>query len=207
MAEIASIGTMLRKADHARGLAGETRLFSTAGRPSYAVDLRVIDDDGHDVERGEVIFGTPYTMLGYYRDPERTAEALIDGWMHSGDIGQWDDEGYLSIVDRKKDLIIRGGFNVVPTEIENVLYRHPAILEAAVLGIPDEEWGEAVVAAVALRPGTQVEIDELGAWCRQDGLPSIKVPEQVMVLDALPKNAVGKIAKRELRDRFTRAAG
>jgi len=206
MAEIASIGTMLRKDDHARALAGEPAIFGSCGRPSYAVDVRVIDDDGRDCDRGEVIFGTPYTMLGYYRDPERTREALIDGWMYSGDIGQWDEHGYLSIVDRKKDLIIRGGFNVVPTEIENVLYRHPAVLEAAILGVPDDEWGEKVVAAVALRRGAELRDDELAAWCRDNGLPTIKVPERILVLDELPKNAVGKVAKRELRDRFTAEA-
>ena len=112
------------------------------------MDVRVVDDAGRDVavgERGEVVFGSPHTMLEYFRDPERTGDALIDGWMHSGDIGHVDDDGYIYIVDRKKDLIIRGGFNIVPSEIENVLYQHPAVLEAAVVGIPDQEWGEAVI--------------------------------------------------------------
>ena len=204
MAEIASIGTMLRKEDHARALAGEERLLSSCGSPSYTIDVRVVDDAGRDVgpgERGEIVFGSPYTMLGYHRDPERTAEALVDGWMHSGDIGEWDDEGFLFIVDRKKDLIIRGGFNIVPTEVENVLYRHPAVIEAAVFGVPDPEWGEAVMAVVALRDGHEAEVQELIAWCKDDGLPSIKVPERLEIVDVLPKNAVGKIAKKELRDR------
>jgi acyl-CoA synthetase (AMP-forming)/AMP-acid ligase II len=204
MAEIASIGTMLRKADHARALNGEERLLSSCGTPSYAIDVRVVDDEGQDLgpgDRGEVIFASPYTMLGYNDDPERTAEALVDGWMHSGDIGEWDEHGFLYIVDRKKDLIIRGGFNIVPTEVENVLYRHPAVMEASVFGVPDTEWGEAVMACVALRDGASVEPESLIAWCREDGLPTIKVPERVEILDALPKSAVGKILKKELRDR------
>ncbi len=204
MAEVASIGTMLRKSDHAEALRGRERLLASCGRPSHAMDVRIVDDAGHDVargERGEVIFGSPHTMKGYFRDPERTAEALVDGWMHSGDIAHWDDDGYLYIVDRKKDLIIRGGFNVVPSEIENVLYGHPAVLEAAVVGVPDAEWGEAVLAVVALKAGGSVEANELADWCRDAGLPTIKVPERVEVMDALPKNSVGKIAKRELRER------
>jgi acyl-CoA synthetase (AMP-forming)/AMP-acid ligase II len=204
MAEIASIGTMLRKDDHRRGLEGRTELFASCGRPSYEVDVRVVDPDGRDVatgERGEIIFGGPYTMKGYYRDEERTAEALIDGWMHSGDVGERDEEGYIFIVDRIKDLIIRGGFNIAPSEVENALYGHPAVLEAAVFGTPDAEWGEAVTAVVALKRGQAADAEALTAWCREAGLPSVKVPERIEFMDSLPKNAVGKIAKRELRDR------
>jgi acyl-CoA synthetase (AMP-forming)/AMP-acid ligase II len=201
MAEVCSIGTMLRKEDHSRAVAGEPRILASCGRASYAMDVRVVDDAGRDVEpgeRGEVVFGSPYTMKCYYRDAGRTGEALIDGWMHSGDIAQQDEDGYVYIVDRKKDLIIRGGFNIVPSEIENVLYAHPAVLEAAVVGVPDAEWGEALLAVVALKEGSSADAAELGAWCRQQGLPSIKIPERVEFLPALPKNAVGKIAKREL---------
>jgi acyl-CoA synthetase (AMP-forming)/AMP-acid ligase II len=203
MAEIASIGTMLRKGDHARALAGEPQLLSSAGRASYAVDVRVVDDARHDVavgERGEVIFASAYVMKGYYRDEERTRESLIDGWMYSGDIAEMSTDGFLYIVDRKKDLIIRGGFNILPSEVENVLYRHPAILEAAVVGTPDPEWGEAVRAFVACKQGVSTTSEELTAWCRSEGLPSIKVPESIEIIESLPKNAVGKIAKRDLRD-------
>jgi acyl-CoA synthetase (AMP-forming)/AMP-acid ligase II len=203
MAEIASIGTMLRKDDHARALAGEPQLLSSAGRASYAVDVRVVDDARHDVavgERGEVIFASAYVMKGYYRDEERTRESLIDGWMYSGDIAEMSADGFLYIVDRKKDLIIRGGFNILPSEVETALYRHPAILEAAVVGTPDPEWGEAVRAFVACKRGVSTTSEELVAWCRSEGLPSIKVPETIEIMESLPKNAVGKIAKRELRD-------
>lgn len=205
MAEIASIGTMLRKEDHVAGLAGRPELLSSCGQPSYAVDVRVVDEQGDDIgpgERGEVIFAGPHVMKCYYRDVERTAEVLIDGWMHSGDVAEVSDDGFIFIVDRIKNLIIRGGLNIAPTEIENVLYRHPAVLEASVVGVPDAEWGEAIVAVVALKEGAVVELEELRTHCRTSELTSIKIPERVEIIDSLPKNAVGKIAKNEIRDRF-----
>lgn len=205
MAEIASIGTILRKEDHVKGLNERRELLGSCGQPSYAVDVRVVDEDGDDVaqgERGEVIFGGPHVMKGYYRDPERTGEALIDGWMHSGDVAEVDAEGFIYIVDRIKNLIIRGGLNIAPTEIENVLYRHPAVLEASVIGIPDPEWGEAILAAVSLKDGAEATAEELIAWCKESELTSIKVPERVEFLDELPKNAVGKIEKKTLKDTY-----
>jgi acyl-CoA synthetase (AMP-forming)/AMP-acid ligase II len=209
MAEIASIATMLRQEDHRWIAAGRTELTASAGRPSFLADVRVVNSSGGDAapgERGEVVFHTPYTMLGYHKNPEKTAETLIDGWVHSGDIGQFDGEGYLYIVDRKKDLIIRGGYNITPSEIEKVLYAHPAVLEAAVVGLPDPEWGESVLAAVALRNGATVTAEELQRYCRAAGLPSIKVPGQVLTLDTLPKNAVGKISKRSVAEIAMRKA-
>lgn len=205
MAEIASIGTILRKEDHVAGLAGRPELLSSCGQASYAVDVRVVDDQGADIavgKRGEVVFAGPHVMKGYFRDAERTAEVLIDGWMHSGDIAEISDDGYIFIVDRLKNLIIRGGLNIAPTEIENVLYRHQAVLEAAVVGVPDSEWGEAIVAVVALKAGASVDPVDLRTHCRRSDLTSIKIPERVEVWDSLPKNAVGKIAKSEIRDAF-----
>jgi acyl-CoA synthetase (AMP-forming)/AMP-acid ligase II len=206
MAEIASIGSILRKEDHVRALEHRPELFGSAGQPSYAVDTRVVNDAREDVspgERGEVIFAGPHVMKGYYRDPERTAETLIDGWVHSGDIAEVDEEGYIYIVDRKKDLMIIGGHNVAPSEIEAVIHEHPDILEVGVIGVPSKEWGESILAVAALRPGATASAEEIQEWCRDNAqLPTVKTPERVELVDALPKNAIGKIAKNELRERY-----
>lgn len=206
MSEIASIGTILRKADHAAAVAGRPELLASAGQMSYATDVRVVDDTRVDVgpgERGEVIFSGPHTMRGYYGDPVRTRDSLIDGWVYSGDVGQWDEYGYLYIVDRMKDLIIRGGYNIAPAEVEAVVHRHPDVVEVGVIGVPDAEWGESVLAVVAPRQGVHLSPADIVDWCKKDGtLSSVKLPEQVEIVDALPKTAVGKIAKRELRERY-----
>jgi len=210
MAEIASIGTMLRKADHLAAINGRPHLLRSAGQPSYAIDVRVVDEAGRDVppgERGEVIFAAPYMMKGYYRDPVRTARTLVDGWIHSGDVAEVDEDGYLYIVDRIKDLIIRGGYNIGPAEIEAVLHRHPDVLEVGVIGTPDEKWGESILAVVALRAGSVEDEGALLRWCREDGsLSSMKTPEKIAFVPALPKNAVGKIAKNELRSQYSQPA-
>lgn len=203
MAEIASVGTLLRRDDHARALSGETELFASAGRASMGVVVRVVDPaTGEDVaagERGEVVFAGPHVMTGYYRDEERTAEALVDGVMHSGDVGRLDERGYLYIVDRIKDLVIRGGHNIAPKEVEEVLFNHPAVLEVAVVGLPDAEWGESLCAAVVLREGAHADAAELERWCRDQGLASIKVPSRFEVRPELPKNLVGKFDKAAIR--------
>lgn len=202
MAEIASVGTLLRREDHARAVEGDTALFASAGRASMGVVVRVVDPvTGQDVpvgERGEVVFGGPHVMAGYRGDEERTAEALVDGWMHSGDVGRMDEHGYLYIVDRIKDLIIRGGHNIAPKEVEEVLFEHPSVLEVAVVGLPDPEWGESLCAVVVARDGTAVDADELGRWCRERGLASIKVPGRFEVRSELPKNLVGKFDKKAI---------
>lgn len=210
MVEISSIGTMLRKQDHAEALATDLGRLASCGQSSYAIDVRVVDEAGVDVpvgERGEVIFGGPYLMKGYHRDPDRTAEALRDGWMHSGDVGQFDEQGFLFIVDRIKDMIICGGHNVLPTEIENVLYEHDGVLEASVVGLPDKEWGESILAVIARRGDRDIDADELMRFCKERGLPTIMMPRRIEFVDSLPKNAVGKIAKRDLREAFAPPAG
>lgn len=199
MAEIASVGTLLRREDHARAVAGEADLFASAGRASMGVTVRLVDPiSGEDVavgERGEVIFGGPHLMSCYYRDEERTAKSLVGGWMHSGDIGRFDERGYLYIVDRIKDLIIRGGHNIAPKEVEHVLFNHPSVLEVAVVGLPDPEWGESLCAAVVARDGENVDGAALERWCRDQGLASIKIPTRFEVYPELPKNLVGKFDK------------
>ncbi len=205
MAEIASIGTLLRKQDHVHALTDKSHLLASCGQPSYATTVRLVDPAGADVapgETGEIIFGGPHTMLGYFREPERTGKALIGGWLHSGDVGRVDDEGYFYIVDRIKDLIIRGGYNLAPSEVEAVLYTHPAVLDAAVVGIPDDKWGEAVLAVVALKPGLSVSPDDLLQICRASTLSSIKQPERVEIVDSMPRNTIGKIDKKAVRETY-----
>lgn len=202
MAEVASIGTLLRKSDHVRALTDTPALLTSCGRPSFGMDVLVVDEAGNEVEvgqRGEVVFSGPHLMLGYHRDQKRTAEALFDGRMHSGDIAEVDERGYLYIVDRKKNLIIRGGQNIVPTEIENALYLHPAVLEASVVGAPDPEWGERVVAVVVLRPSAHASEQELAAFVNASDLARFKRPEQISIIESMPKNAVGKIDKQTVR--------
>lgn len=203
MAEIASVGALLRREDHARAVDGDERLFASAGRASMGVTVRVVDpvtrEDVAVGERGEVIFGGPHVMTGYYRDQRRTDEALVDGWMHSGDVGRLDEEGYLYIVDRIKDLIIRGGHNIAPKEIEEVIFNHPAVLEAAVVGLPDQEWGESLCAAVVVKDGQQVDAEELAAWCREQGLASLKIPSRFEFFPELPKSLVGKFDKKQIK--------
>src|SRR4029077_16992853 len=164
-------------------------------------EIRIVDTAGNtlpDGEIGEVIIKGPNVMRGYLNRPEETARTIIDGWLHTGDVGRFDEDGYLVLVDRIKDMIIRGGENLYPKEIENALHSHPAVVEAAGVGAPDPILGEVPVAYVALRPGTAAGVDELQAHSRER-LARIKVPTQIFVVDVLPKNAVGKIDKPLLR--------
>jgi long-chain acyl-CoA synthetase len=173
----------------------------TVGLPIFGVEIRCFDEHDKPVpagERGEVVVRGPNVMKGYHDRPEATAEAMRGGWFRTGDIGQFDADGYLSIVDRKKDLILRGGFNVYPREIEEVLMTHPAVSLAAVIGVPDERLGEEVKAYVVLKPGSAVGADELVAWGREQ-MASFKYPRSVEIRDSLPVGATGKVLKRELR--------
>ena len=173
------------------------------GLPIWGVEFRLEDDDGNVVtkvgERGEICIKGHNVMKGYYKKPEATAEAIKAGWFHSGDIGTFDDDGYYYIVDRKKDMIIRGGFNVYPREVEEVLYGHESITEAAVIGIPHESHGEEVKAVVSVKLGSSVSPDDIIAYCKEH-LAAYKYPRVVEIIDELPKGPTGKILKRELRD-------
>jgi len=175
--------------------------LGSVGRPCLHLELDVWDPMGRSVaagERGEIVLRGPKVFPGYWRDPDATAAAFAGGWFHTGDIGVRDEDGYLFIVDRLKDMIVSGGENIAGSEIERVLYEHPDVLEAAVVGRPHERWGEVPVAYVVRRPGATTTADELISHCSTQ-LAKFKVPKDIDFLDALPRNPSGKILKRELR--------
>jgi long-chain acyl-CoA synthetase len=179
---------------------GRERKPGSIGTPIRGVRMRVVDNDDHEMpqgEVGEIVIRGPNVMKGYWQRPEATAEALRDGWFHTGDLARVDEDGYFYIVDRKKDLVIRGGYNVYPREIEEVLYEHPAVAEAAVIGLPHPSLGEEVGAAVALKPGATITAGELRDYVKAQ-VAAYKYPRHVWIVDALPKGATGKILKREI---------
>jgi long-chain acyl-CoA synthetase len=180
---------------------GQPRRPGSVGMPLGATELRVVSLRGEPLaagQPGEVQFRGPSVIGGYWEDPEATAEAIDpDGWLSTGDIGRIDADGYLFLVDRKKELIIRGGYNVFPREVEEALYAHPGVLEAAVVGIPDPALGEEVAALVVPRPGVVLDPDELREFTRER-VATYKYPRRVVVVDALPKGPTGKILKREI---------
>jgi acyl-CoA synthetase (AMP-forming)/AMP-acid ligase II len=189
-----------------RELAPEEQFHYSArtGRPFATVELRVVGEDGREVPAddrsvGEIRVRGETVTPGYWNRPEETRAAFVEGWLCTGDLATIDSEGYVQIVDRKKDMILSGGENVYSTEVENALYAHPAVLEAAVFARPDEVLGERVCAAVVLRPGLQASAEELIRHCRSQ-LAGYKTPKAIEFLDALPRTGTGKIAKRFLRD-------
>nr|MDQ2816291.1 AMP-binding protein [Actinomycetota bacterium] len=170
------------------------------GTPIEGVEMKVVDDDGGDVDQGEVgeiVIRGHNVMKGYWNRAGATEETVRDGWLHTGDMATVDEDGYFFIVDRKKDLIIRGGYNVYPREIEEVLYEHPDVREAAVLGVPHDEYGEEVGAAVALKEGSDVSADELREFVKEQ-VAAYKYPRRIWFVDDLPKGPTGKILKREI---------
>jgi len=176
--------------------------LGSVGRPCLYLELDLWDGEGRSVpagERGEIVMRGPKVFKGYWRDPEATATAFAGGWFHTGDIGVRDEDGYLFIVDRLKDMIVSGGENIAGSEVERVLYEHESVLEAAVVGRPDQRWGEVPVGYVVLRPGATATAEALTEHCRA-GLARFKVPKDIVFLDALPRNPSGKVLKRELRD-------
>jgi long-chain acyl-CoA synthetase len=192
----------LLEADH--DLAGAHRhRLRAAGRPMEGVEVRIVDPaSGCDVETGavgEIWLRTPRVMLGYWNQPEATRRAITsDGWLRSGDAGHVDDDGYVYLSDRVKDMIISGGENIYPAEVENVLMGHPAVADVAVIGVPSERWGETPKALVVPAPGTPPGEDELIAFCRAR-VAHYKCPTSVELVDTLPRNATGKVLKAELR--------
>ncbi len=180
----------------------------SCGREALLSTVRVVDEEDRPVARdggtiGEIVTRSDANMLRYWNRPEETAATLRDGWIHTGDLATWDDDGFVYIKDRKKEMIISGGENIYPAQVENALYRHPAVLEVAVIGVPDDTWGEAVKALVVVKPGMQVTGEELIAVAREQ-LASYMKPRSVEFVEELPKSPTGKVLKRELRDEYRR---
>ena len=183
-------------------VAGPHKLGSV-GRPLPGIQVRILDDNDREVgtgEIGEIAVKAPSVMVGYHNEPEATAEAMRGGWFHTGDMGRVDEDGYIYIVDRKKDMLICSGMNVYPREVEEVLYQHSAVAEAAVVGMPDELRGEVPIAFVALAEGEEATEKELILFCRER-LARFKVPRKIEIRDRLPKSGTGKVLKRDLRNR------
>lgn len=205
MTETTSFTTILTARDHVEALRdkAEGRLLS-CGRPIFETEIRLVDEGGNRVppgEMGEIIARGPDVMMGYYKDPELTEQTIRDGWVHSGDMAREDPEGYLYIVDRKSETVISGGFNVYPSEVEQVLCSHPSVLEACVIGVPDDKWGEAVKAVVVLKEGAPATEQDLIEHCRRF-LAGYKKPQSVDFAGDLPKNPNGKIARRVIKERY-----
>lgn len=185
-------------------IAPDSRL-SACGRPYPLVKVAIKHiDTGEELpigRTGEVCVRGDLVMKGYYKDPERTAEVLKSGWLHTGDVGHLDEQGYLHLTDRKKDMIISGGFNVYPSEVEQVIWAHPAVEDCAVIGAPDDDWGERVTAVVELKPGRTVAADEIKRLCRE-ALGPIRAPKDVAFVERLPRSVNGKVLKKDVRARF-----
>jgi acyl-CoA synthetase (AMP-forming)/AMP-acid ligase II len=209
--ETASTITSLGPEDHViKGTEEEKekklrRLTSSIGRPMADVEMKIIDEDGNALPLGgvgEIVAKGPRIMGGYWKDAEKTAKTMTkDGWLRTGDMGYMDDEGYFYLAGRGDDLIIRGGENISPEEVENVLYAHPAVEEAAVIGIPDPEWGQEPLAVVVLKKGMTAAAEDIMEFCRQK-MSSFKRPRSVVFIDELPRTSTGKVLKRVLREQY-----
>lgn len=205
-AEAAAICACLSKAEHVtNGDPARVRRLASVGREPVGMMVRVVDDRNRPLpvgEPGEIVVKGDLVMKGYWNKPEATAEAIVDGWLHTGDVGYLDADGYLFLTDRKKDMIISGGSNIYSREVEEVLFTHPAVAEAAVIGVPDPKWGESVLAIVVLRAGMDASEQDIIEHCRAN-IASFKKPKAVEFVESLPKSSYGKILKRELRERFS----
>jgi acyl-CoA synthetase (AMP-forming)/AMP-acid ligase II len=195
----------LRKEEHLlRGTAEEMKRLTSAGIPRTDLEVKIVDANDQELpsgEMGEIVVRGEVVMKGYWRNPEASAETLRGGWLHTGDLGVVDEKGYVYILDRAKDMIISGGENIYSREIEDVILKHPAVFEVAVIGVPDEKWGEAIKAIVALKPGQKATGEEIINFCK-DHMASYKKPKSVDFIEAIPKNPYGKVLKRELREKY-----
>lgn len=197
--------TVLYPEDHVRALSDKRHLLMSCGRPTPFFDVRICDDEGVEVpvgQPGEIWVRGEAVSIGYWNRPEATVEAYVDGWFKTGDIATRDAEGYISIIDRKNDMIVSGGFNVYPLEIENVISAHPNVQACAIVGIPHDKWGEAVQACVVLRQGATLTLDELQKYCLEVGLASYKKPLAMDILSELPTTSSGKVSRKTLKERY-----
>ncbi|MBN3560833.1 class I adenylate-forming enzyme family protein [Aliamphritea spongicola] len=202
--EMCSSVTMLTETDHARAVGDKPALLQSCGRPLFDTEVKVVDEQGNELpvgEHGELVVRGQDIMQGYWNAPDLTEAVLIDGYYHTGDIAYADDEGYLFIVDRKKEMIVSGGFNIYPNEVENALYHHPAVFEACVVGVPDADMGEAIKAVVVLKDNQQATQEELVEQCGKE-LGKFKRPHSVDFVAELPKNNSGKIQRKAVRDPY-----
>jgi acyl-CoA synthetase (AMP-forming)/AMP-acid ligase II len=205
MTELSGNVLIFRKQHHLRAVEGEENLLASCGVPMSLADVKVVDDDFNECrpgEVGEIVVRSDQVLTGYFRNPEATASSFHQGWFKTGDLARRDEEGFFYIVDRKKDMIISGAENVYSREVEEVIYQHPDVIEAAVIGLPDPQWGEVVSAVVVARPDSGLTAQSVMDFCR-DRLGGYKRPRRVFFVDALPRNASGKALKRELRDQFS----
>jgi acyl-CoA synthetase (AMP-forming)/AMP-acid ligase II len=195
MTELSGNAVFLDEDGHRSALSDRPHLLRAAGRPSPVVEVRIAED-------GEILVRGPQVMAGYWDDPEATAAAIVDGWLHTGDLGEIDEDGYVYVVDRAKDIVVTGGENVSSREVEDVLASHPAVGRVAVIGVPDGRWGEVVCAVVVPRNGASVTLEELVAHTR-GVLGGFKQPRRLVLVDALPVNTSGKVLKRDLREQVS----
>ncbi|WP_372758361.1 long-chain-fatty-acid--CoA ligase [Litorivivens sp.] len=196
--------TFLTADDHRAALADKPHLLRSCGRAVFGTEIRVVDEQGNPLppgEIGEIVARGPQLMKGYWKRDDATAKTIVDGWLHTGDAGRMDEEGYVYIQDRVKDMIISGGENIYPAELENILMGHPQIQDAAVIGVADEKWGEVPFAVLVSGGAAELTPDELVAFCRGK-LAGYKIPRQLAYVEALPRNPTGKILKKDLRELF-----
>ncbi len=206
MTETTAVATLLSPEAHRRALAGEQHLLLSCGRAALGTQVRIVDEEDNELPRGEigeVAIKGPQLMDGYWNLPEATSRSLRAGWMYTGDAGRMDEEGFVYIEDRIKDMIVSGGENIYPKEVENALFEHPNVADAAVIGIPSDQWGESVLAFIATKDGQEIPADEIIGFCRER-LAGYKVPRAVECIAEIPRNASGKVLKKDLREPYWR---